>query len=479
MKLPLSLVFTCISIISFSQTELRLEMARGRIKESKPFIPDSEVLENDQRALLRNRHAQKIKAETILLDKKYVLEDCYMTSLVDSVVKALLSANPEIPQHTEAFIYKSTAFNAFTMGEDILFINANLVYECRNVNELATVIAHEIAHNSLKHSQKDQIKTIKFLTNDSIQKELRIAARQEYGQATALNSLMLPKILNDKEQSRQNELDADSLGLKYVIAAGFDASLGIKVFEIMNYYSEALAGKMDFSALPTSVQEVFSAKEKYYSRENSLGFSKKIETEWDSYLASHPYSNDRYTALEKAYNLANVEMKRSTTEIRSKLYQEMSKIAFQLGELSRYQYMAVENYDLEAQNQTNTALGFIALGFLKERYIIGKYIESQNLAQPEDYDRFCHILTNCSSANFYAMSTTVVPKISFSTPGLTPEQQVIGIVGLIKADDKETLKLIWPQYVPELKDSPYGWFISELEEYLYSVKRYTFVKQIK
>jgi hypothetical protein len=73
----------------------------------------------------------------------------------------------------------------------------------------------------------------------------------------------------------------------------------------------------------------------------------------------------------------------------------------------------------------------------------------------------------------------IIPKISFSTPDLTPEEQLIGIFGLVKADDKETLKLIWPQYAPDLKNSPYGWFMLELEEYLYSVKRYTFVKQVK
>ncbi len=479
MKLPLSLVFVLITFISISQTGIRLEFARGRIRDSKPYIPEFEELDNDQKTLLKNRHAQKIKAEITLLDRKYVVDSCYMTNLVDSVVTALISANPDIPKHTEAFIYRSTAFNAFTMGEDILFINANVVYECRNVHELATIIAHEIAHNSLKHSQYDQIKTVKFLTNDSIQKELKTAAHQEYGQATALNSLMLPTILKDKEESRQHELDADSLGLKYIIAAGFDASQGVKVFEIMHYYGEAAAGKMDFSALPSTLQEIITSKEKYYTRENSLGFSKKMETEWDSYLASHPYSDDRYATLLEAYKLEeNADVQPSNKATRSKLYREMSEITFQLGQLSRYQYITIENYALDSLVQTNTALGFTVLGFLKERYIIGKHIETQNLAQPEDYDRFCYILSNCSSANFYSMAN-IIPKISFSTPDLTPEEQLIGIFGLVKADDKETLKLIWPQYAHDLKNSPYGWFMLELEEYLYSVKRYTFVKQVK
>lgn len=481
LKHLLSLIIVFGAYQAYAQIDLRIENAKQRIEKTEAYLPEGIELTYDQRVKLKSQHEQKIKAETALLKQSYLLNDCYMTKLVDSIVASLIAANPDIPKHTEAFIYKSSDFNAFTMGEDILFVNANLVYECRNVNELACVIAHEIAHNSLKHSANAQVRVVQLITNDSIQKAIKAAERQEYGQATALNALMLPIILNDKATSRKNEMDADSLGMAYIIAAGYNPVQGAKVHEIISYYDKAAAGQMDYSHLEKAVGDLLLSKEKYYTRSNSLGFSEKIETEWDSYLATHPYSDERIQHLHTTFQLQDngEDAVLNSVSVRMQLYEEMSQVAFETGALSRYAYMAIENYGSSPVVARNMSFGFYVLGFLKERYLIGKYLQLQNLAQPEDYDRICYILSNCTSANFYAMGGSVKPQFNLSTSTLSQEEQIIAIIDLIKADDKGTLEIVWTQYAKELKASPYKWFMLQLEEYLASVKRYYFVKQVK
>ena len=48
-------------------------------------------------------------------------------------------------------VVKDDVFNAYTVAGGKIFINTGLLNKLDNVNELAFVIAHELAHNELKH----------------------------------------------------------------------------------------------------------------------------------------------------------------------------------------------------------------------------------------------------------------------------------------------------------------------------------------
>ena len=143
--------------------------------------------------------------------------------------------------------------NAVALPGGFIFLNDSLIDLCgRRPDELAFVIAHEMAHVIRRHAW-DRV------LNDAV---LRVATTVS-GRAGMLGEWLRKSGFGPLESShsRDQELDADALGLKLVIKAGFESGGAIALLE-------RLAG-LD---------------------PNAEGASK--------YLASHPPASERIAHLE-------------------------------------------------------------------------------------------------------------------------------------------------------------------------------------
>ena len=124
--------FLIVSNWSWSQDSLSLEIKISAIKdqliaEKKQFIANP-VLSKKQNELLKERHEQKIDKELTLLNSSLILMEGPMFEKVNGAFQQILKANPSIPQNTQLVIYKSTVFNAFTMGDHVVFVHLGLLY---------------------------------------------------------------------------------------------------------------------------------------------------------------------------------------------------------------------------------------------------------------------------------------------------------------------------------------------------------------
>jgi len=104
--------------------------------------------------------------------------------------------------------------NAFSLPGGYVFVNEGLVNKTANDDELAGVIAHEIAHIAARHA----VKRYEGGLGAQIAQLAALATRQGTagrGMGIAMQSMQLA-------YARQDELEADQLGVKYMKAAGFD-----------------------------------------------------------------------------------------------------------------------------------------------------------------------------------------------------------------------------------------------------------------
>jgi predicted Zn-dependent protease len=111
--------------------------------------------------------------------------------------------------------------NAFSLPGGYVFINSGLMKKISNDDELAGVIAHEVAHVTARHAVKH------YESNLGLQlvQLATLAARQSDtagGVGIAMQAAQLA-------YSRQDELEADRLAVKYVKAAGYNPK-GILTF---------------------------------------------------------------------------------------------------------------------------------------------------------------------------------------------------------------------------------------------------------
>lgn len=143
---------------------------------------------------------------------------------VNEVGKRLVSVFPPQPFPFRFYIIKEEVYNAFAAPAGHIFINSGLFEAMENEEELAGILAHEISHTVCRHiSQKiERSSKISLITLAGLAASLfmgggAIANALGVGSIAAGQSLSLA-------YSREDERQADQLGLKYLHEAGYSSA---------------------------------------------------------------------------------------------------------------------------------------------------------------------------------------------------------------------------------------------------------------
>ena len=127
------------------------------------------------------------------------------------------------PHHYRWFVANQQEINAFAAPGGIVVVNVGLLRAMSSPEELAGVLAHEIAHAELRHSLKGMVKNLGL-------RALASLALGDYG-GTALAEGM--KHLAELGFSREAEREADQEGLRRLVAARIDPQGMVRFFELL------------------------------------------------------------------------------------------------------------------------------------------------------------------------------------------------------------------------------------------------------
>jgi septum formation protein len=117
--------------------------------------------------------------------------------------------------------------NAISLPGGYIYIFKGLLDLVHDDNQLAAVIAHETAHITARHSVKRLQASYGSLA--AVLAGLQIDPRLAVGINTAANAMFF-------EYSQEDEIEADTLGLRYMSAAGYDPAGMIAMLEILQDY---------------------------------------------------------------------------------------------------------------------------------------------------------------------------------------------------------------------------------------------------
>lgn len=146
-----------------------------------------------------------------LLNKQYQLSNNYqLQQYVDNIGQELIakSDSRDIPYTFQ--VVESNAVNAFATPGGFVYVTTGLIEEADNQAQLASVIAHEIAHINQKHG----IKALKRAV-------LAQGVAETAGVSTSTLAQIGYQLALDLPQSREYEYEADRVGLKILQQAGY------------------------------------------------------------------------------------------------------------------------------------------------------------------------------------------------------------------------------------------------------------------
>jgi predicted Zn-dependent protease len=196
----------------------------------------------------------KKMAEDIVRAAK-IVDDPLISEFVNRLAQNL-SRNSDAKIPMTARVIDSSEVNAFALPGGFLFVNAGLIVKADTEAELASAVAHEIAHVAARHgtrqASRGQIVSWASLPLIFIGGWPGYAAYQGASLAVPLTFLKF---------SRGFEDEADMLGVQYLYKAGYDPTAFVTFLERMDALEKTRPG---------SISQLFKSHPKLTSRIESV-----------------------------------------------------------------------------------------------------------------------------------------------------------------------------------------------------------------
>lgn len=269
-----------------------------------------------------------------------VTDDPEISSYVQRLGFHLIANSEFQTRHFHFFVINQPSINAFAGPDGYIGINAGLILQTDNESEVASVVAHEIAHVTQRHLERtfDQGEKLTLPTAAAIIAALVLGSSDINIAEAAILTTIAANYQSQLSYSRGQELEADHVGMQILTRSEFDPHAMPAFFEKLQQNnrlnegqsleylsthpvtvkriseSRNRAANYDLQAKPSSQEyHLVKAKLRVNTSENTRRLQQHIEAE----LKEGSYINKIANLYAYAWTLLNnqeVEKARSTVE---------------------------------------------------------------------------------------------------------------------------------------------------------------------
>lgn len=146
-----------------------------------------------------------------IMDSHFLFDERF-TAKANKILDEFKSKNTEIPENTRIVVSKDPALNAFCLPDGTFIINLGLFYWLKNEDQIAGVIAHEIAHKILEHYLKTQVLAIENELSGESKDKVKEIKNEKYNKSEKAFELFKSMMYAKGDVRKNQEFQADSLG---------------------------------------------------------------------------------------------------------------------------------------------------------------------------------------------------------------------------------------------------------------------------
>ena len=172
--------------------------------------------------------AKEIERGTFIFDSSF---NTFVASLLDE----LKPYHPAIAE-LDVLVSKDITANAYCTADGTLVLNTGLLYWLDNEDQVAGVLAHEIAHKLLEHSINMHLKQIEKELSKDYKKQIKSLRKIEYNKSSKALALFKEQMYATGRERRFKELQADSMAIAILENTRFDKSQYVKALELISQY---------------------------------------------------------------------------------------------------------------------------------------------------------------------------------------------------------------------------------------------------
>lgn len=176
------------------------------------------------------------------------IQDAWLEDQFLQIFSSILSQT-QLGQPIGLVIIKDPQINAFAVPGGLFALNTGLITSAKNLDEIAGVMAHEIAHVAQRHYSRSQEafkgQGLLALAGIIVGAAIASQADSDVGSAVMLGT---QAALMDKQlsYSRNQEREADRIGMQFMYAAGYNPQSMADYFETMHRATSRVSFLPDF-----------------------------------------------------------------------------------------------------------------------------------------------------------------------------------------------------------------------------------------
>lgn len=333
---------------------------------------------------------------------------CY--SYLKEVLNKIVSKNQTFKNNVFIYPYRSDEPNAITFWDGTIVISLGLLARLKTEDELASVICHELAHVYSNHVLKRINDLTRINYDREIGNEIKNAEKSKFLKYSKLKKIMENLDMSLKYHIREEEFDADSIGLVYFLNTDYRPPYSVRVMEVLDSANSPLFNE------EINVKEIFNTKE-YPFNDRWLTFEKpkyKSIKEIPDTVLTHPDCKKRIQAINKLLESRGVSVnlnESSTTpnKVFTESKFELIESLFHFKEYGKCLYLSSiminefpNNVYLVSMIGRNMAYIYKSM----KNLTFGKSVQLVNLRYDEKYNRFLTFLhqlrpSDASALSFY------------------------------------------------------------------------------
>jgi len=240
-----------------------------------------ELGDPSQQALPLQQEKEMGKALVAYLQHNGLLvQDPDLRSYLDSLTNQLIGW-VKMPYPLFFYIINDPSINAFAAPGGIIVLHTGLILASQTESELASVVAHEMAHISQRHAARNyaQAQKLSLPTAAAMLAAILIGSQSPAAAQAAIIGVQAGSIQNQLNYSRSHEREADSIGMQILHQANIDATGMSDFFLRLQQQSRYSGNKIPpfLSTHPVTDERIANAQDrnrhqKGQGRRDSLGF---------------------------------------------------------------------------------------------------------------------------------------------------------------------------------------------------------------
>jgi hypothetical protein len=198
------------------------------------------------------QYSMEIEKSSHLVTDPVVVE--YVNRVGQNLVK---NSDAKVPFTIK--VLDTDEINAMALPGGFFYVNSGLILACDSEDELAGVMAHEIAHVAAHHAAREMTK-LNYMQIGSI--PLMIFTQGTWTGYGIYEAAQLAVPLTFLQFSREYEAEADYLGIQYAYRAGYDPQGMVSIFEKLDALEKHKPGALSkaFSDHPATPDRIVNVE---------------------------------------------------------------------------------------------------------------------------------------------------------------------------------------------------------------------------